>query len=711
MNQSVTKATPTGIAHAAPRLPEAQVEATLLSPPQVQGNQVAAGPEQPAISHGEPLRLPADAPIVLADILARAARHTADHGITYIQADGATNTQSYGDLLDEAERILAGLRRLDLQPQDKVIFQLARNDDFIPALWACLLGGFVPIPLAVASTYQVGHSAASKLHNAWELLDQPRVLTSATLAPAIREWAQQARLAALTVSVIEELRQSEPDPTWHASQADDLALLLLTSGSTGMPKAVMQSHRALLCQIAGTIQMYHYTSDEVTLNWLPLDHVGGLIFFHLRDLYLCCRQIHAPTTLVLEQPLLWLDWIDRYRATITWAPNFAYALINAREDAIVRRHWDLASLRVCLNGAEVIVAAVARRFLTLLAPHGLPATAMHPAWGMAETCSGVIFSQYFRLQTTTDDDPFVAVGTPLPGLSIRIVDDQNQVAAAGSIGRLQIKGLSVTSGYYQNPALNQEVFTADGWFNTGDLGVIRNGSLTLTGREKDVIIINGVNYYSHEIEKVVEEIAGVEVSYTAAVAVRDGDSNTDKLAIVFHPTANDERGLADLLGAIRSRVVRQVGINPSYLLPVAKEAIPKTSLGKIQRSQLVKQFAAGEFAVLVAQIALAHQQRRGVVIAPRNAVEAEMAGIWQELLAVAQVSMDDNFFELGGKSLLVTQLISRIRSSFQVELPLPTLFDTPTIAGLADHIQASRAAQAMQMSADPLDGEREEGLL
>lgn len=125
---------------------------------------------------------------------------------------------------------------------------------------------------------------------------------------------------------------------------------------------------------------------------------------------------------------------------------------------------------------------------------------------MAEVSSGITYNDNFSLESTTDDDSFVTVGLPIPGVSLKIVDNQNQIVAEGEIGSLQVKGLTVTSGYYQNPTANQEAFTADGWFNTGDLGFLKNGCLTITGRQKDVIIINGLNYYSHEMESVVEEL-------------------------------------------------------------------------------------------------------------------------------------------------------------------------------------------------------------
>ena len=187
-----------------------------------------------------------------------------------------------------------------------------------------------------------------------------------------------------------------------------------------------------------------------------------------------------------------------------------------------------------------IVAKTARRFLQLLAPHGLAQRAMYPSWGMAEVSSGVTFSDKFSLNSTTDDDLFVEVGRPIPGVSLRIVDHQNQLVEEEEIGALQVKGLTVTSGYYQNPEANQQAFTEDGWFNTGDLGFLKDERLTITGRQKDVIIIYGNNYYSHDIEAAVEEVEGVEVTYSAACAVRESESNTDKLAMFFNTNNHDE---------------------------------------------------------------------------------------------------------------------------------------------------------------------------
>src|SRR6185295_10209527 len=148
---------------------------------------------------------------------------------------------------------------------------------------------------------------------------------------------------------------------------------------------------------------------------------------------------------------------------------------------------------------------------------------------------------------------------------------------------------SITTGYYEDSQLNADVFTPDGWFDTGDRGFLKHGRLTITGREKDVIIINGSNIHSHEIEAVVEEIPGLEISCTAACAVREAGRDTDQLAIFFSAAGADHARLRDLLSDIRQRITREFGVNPAFLVPVARELIPKTEIGKIQRAQLRQQ--------------------------------------------------------------------------------------------------------------------------
>jgi hypothetical protein len=248
---------------------------------------------------------------------------------------------------------------------------------------------------------------------------------------------------------------------------------------------------------------------------------------------------------------------------------------------------------------------------------------MRPAFGMAEMGSGITYYQPTEQQPllfhTVDKSSlnsslkrvhpehpngatFTDLGLPIPGISIRIVNADNFLLPEETIGHLQVKGDAVSPGYYKNPEANQDAFLKDGWFKTGDLAFISNGHLVITGRSKETIIINGVNYYSHEIENVVETIEELEVSYTAACAVYDPRNSTDQLALFFSAETFDHQHLAELLKKIRRKVINSFGVNPEYLIPLNKTEIPKTSIGKIQRSQLTKRFTNGEFNSILKEI-------------------------------------------------------------------------------------------------------------
>jgi acyl-CoA synthetase (AMP-forming)/AMP-acid ligase II/NAD(P)-dependent dehydrogenase (short-subunit alcohol dehydrogenase family) len=548
----------------------------------------------PAMSDGGSLELADDAPRLLADTLMRAARSEAPNGIVYVEANGVETCQTYGSLLHEARSVLSGLRASGIRPGEPVVLQLARHRDFIPAFWGSVLGGFVPVPLAPAASNDKMSASLQGLAAVWEALGRPAIVVDARSYDGVLAATSRAQLDGIRVLVVDHLR-GEPDLSPVTANPDDLALLMLTSGSTGTPKPVRLTHRNLLLRSAGSRQLNGFSTADVTLNWMPLDHVAGLIYFHLRDVYLACRQVHVPTETVLQDPLRWLDLLERHKANVTFAPNFAYGLVNDHAARLAARHMDLSSVHSILNGAEAIVARTARRFMTLLAPHGLRASAMKPAWGMSETSSGVTYGDRFSLATVSDDDPFVEVGRPIPGVAIRIVDGDGAVVTEGAVGRLQISGATMTSGYYGNEEATSSAFTADGWFNTGDLGFILDGRLTITGREKDVVIVNSVNYYCHAIESVVETLEDVEPSYTAACAVRRASADTDSLAIFFHPRDPHAGALGATLKRIRTEVGSKIGVAPEFVVPVDREAIPKTSLGKIQRSELGRRLTAGEF--------------------------------------------------------------------------------------------------------------------
>ncbi|MRN56074.1 amino acid adenylation domain-containing protein [Paenibacillus sp. LC-T2] len=571
-----------------------------------------------ALAYGGDLEERSDWPCTLPEALRRSVLESPDKGILYVRDGQPDELQTYPVLLADAERILGGMRAAGLQPHDVVILQFADNRKFISALWACFLGGIIPTPIAVAPVYSEMNGAVRKLQSSWELLEHPAILTDQDTEPALRNLSQLWNTSELWILTSESLGNHDRDSDWYESSPEDPVLNLLSSGSTGMPKCIQHRHRSLLARMKATAVFNDFSKEEVSLNWMPLDHVGGVVMFHIRDVFLGCQQIKPHIDSFIANPLIWLDWADKYKATLTWAPNFAFALVNERGREIGEGQWDLSSLRYIMNAGEAVVARVAQRFLRLLQPHGLSDTAMVPAYGMSETSSAVTQNKSFRsegtqgirivdkttlsggLKEVDDSHPnkiaFTEVGGPIPTVSIRIADNLNHVLRENQIGRLQVKGPTIMDGYYRNPEANEEAFVGEGWFNTGDLAFLHQGVLCITGREKDVIIINGANYHNYEIEAVVEEIPGVEVTFSAAYGIFDPESGSDRLAIFFVSSEGSLEEQMPVVQAIRQTIVRRIGIQPQVILPVGKSVFPKTNSGKIQRAELGKRYLSGEFA-------------------------------------------------------------------------------------------------------------------
>ncbi len=528
----------------------------------------------------------------LAEVLENAAAKHPENGIMHINCRGEVHKQSYPDLLTNARKICAGLYAQGISPAQQVIFQINDNKKFIEAFWACQLGGFVPVPLTIAPAYNHASNDLEKLQKTSEMLGDAIVLADGGTHEAITN-SKLLTIAAMRIVNLDTLASNNTNIKTRCGD-NPLALLLLTSGSTGTPKIVQQSHAALIQRASSVQQLHTFNAEEVSLNWMPLEHVGGIVMFHLRDVLAGMNQIHVKTEYILQNPLRWLDCLSEYKVNITWAPNFAYALVN-ESLGNNKGTWDLRSLRFILNGGESIVAATARRFIKLLHEYGLELNAMYPAWGMSETCSGVTFNSRFSLQSSNDDDVFVSVGEPIPGFSVRITDEANNILGVGSKGKLQVKGYCVTAGYLNNDKANAESFTADGWFDTGDLAYLHDGGLVVAGRDKDVIISNGINYYSHEIEAQIDKVENITVSYTAACAIRNRHNNTDDLAIFFHTEVNDDNDIKKILQEIVKKSAELCGLKAKYLIRLEKADVPKTSIGKIQRQLLIKQLYAGKY--------------------------------------------------------------------------------------------------------------------
>lgn len=578
-----------------------------------------------AYSDGGPLELPAGAPTTFTEAIHRTAARYPERGITYIRSDGSKLFQSYPILLSEAKCILTGLQRMGLRPGDRVILQLEALQDHFASFWACVLGGITPVTVAVAPSYAEQNGIVSKLYNTWKLLDRPVVITNSNLLEPISGLTGLLNMAELRVLSVDELKANPPSDEIHPSEPDDLLFFQLTSGSTGVPKCIQERHRSVICHIHGSQQFNGYTPDNVSLNWLPVDHVVPILTVHLKDLYLGCAQVHVRTDIVLSQPLTWLDLLEEHSVTHTWAPNFGFKLLTDHLRSNPGRRWDLSSIEFFMNAGEQVTLSVVREFLDLVRPFGVPSQALQPSFGMAEACTCMTYRNDFTVGTgvhrilkssiagdLVEAEPgevgvvdFVDLGPPIPGVQIRITDSYNSPVREGVIGRFQIKGGVITPGYLNNEKANQEAFVGDGWFNSGDIGFILNGCLTLTGREKEMIIVRGANFYCYEIEDIVNTVPGVEPTFVGASAVEDPSTGTEGLAIFYVPNVATLRETVGVVKAIRARVTAALGISPSFVIPLQRTEFPKTTSGKIQRTQMKTSLLNGQYSDILKELDIA----------------------------------------------------------------------------------------------------------
>jgi acyl-CoA synthetase (AMP-forming)/AMP-acid ligase II/acyl carrier protein len=642
-----------------------------------------------ALVEGGPLAT--DEGETLVSAMRRTAREQPRKGVRFINRNGEEVFYNYPALQDRAARTLSGLNAHGLGQGSKVILQLDTLPAHYTAFWGCLLGGIVPVTIAIAPTYKERNGVVNKLYNTWSLLGGPSIITTERLREALEGLASYLPIEPLKILTLEEMLRSSPATNIHEAAPTDVAFIQLSSGSTGLPKCIQETHRGVISHIRSSSTFNGYTCDDVTLNWLPVDHVVPLLTFHLKDVYLGCDQIHAPAETVLAEPLRWLDWLEKYRVTHTWSPNFGFKLVSERLRSAPGRSRDLSTVKFFMNAGEQVTVPVVRDFLRGMEPYGVREGAMQPAFGMAETATCMTYANHFSLSTSVrrvlksslsgvlqparesgaDAVEFVSLGTVAPGVSIRIAGPDESLLPENVIGRLQIKGPVVTPGYFNNDEANHEAFVGAGWFNSGDLGFISNGELFLTGREKETIIIRGAKFYCYEIEDVVNGMIGVEPTFVASCGIGDPATGTEKLAIFF-----SSQGITDeiqLAQAIRSRVTAQLGVAPGAVIPLPKDQFPKTTSGKIQRTQLKHSFEAGGFHEIQRQVE-SNPTTSGRA-APQNEIEQKLEEIWREVLGVAPSGSGATLFDLGGDSLKAAQILSRVQERWHIEFPLSLLFE------------------------------------
>jgi acyl-CoA synthetase (AMP-forming)/AMP-acid ligase II/acyl carrier protein len=633
--------------------------------------------------------------------------------LTYLEAENDAREVSFEELYERALGILYHLQRLGARRGDKLILFLGNNEQFIDVFWAAILGGIIPVPVALGISDEHRH----KLLRIARRLGKPFLYTERRSLERIGAFAAQAGEQAIfdalrdRTFLVDNLDDISRPGSVQPVSAGDIAFIQFSSGSTSDPKGVVLTHGNILANIYGATEAAGFNENDVSLSWMPLTHDMGLIGFHL---VMFANRVHAhlmPTELFIRRPLLWLQLASRVRATILCSPNFGYKhYLKVLGDRPVEG-LDLSAVRFIFNGAEPISVELCNEFLTRLAPAKLARTAMFPVYGLAEASLAVSFPEVGApLRTITlnrhqmnagstvqpvaptdrDAVQLVSEGRPIPYCQVRIADDEDRELPSDRIGHVQMRGENVTGGYYEDPAANAAAFTADGWLRTGDLGLFHQKELYISGRAKEIIFVNGQNYYPHDLEEIAQRVPGLELGKVVAAGVRPRGTEIEQLMVfVLHRGA-----LEDFVPLARqvSRVINeQTGLEVAEVVPVKR--IPKTTSGKIQRHLLEESYLDGELDAELRELAALRAAQQGPEVGSRTAIEDKLKTICDTALEGKRVDVHDNLFEIGASSLKLIEIHEQIDREYPGKVDLTELFDFPTIAELAQHLQ-SKLAQA-----------------
>ena len=540
----------------------------------------------------------------------------ADRAIVYHSGESESRRVTYGALHERALGILYHLQQLGAKPGDKLILLLNNNEQFIDAFWAAVLGGIVPVPVAIGISDEHRHKLlriARKLGQPFVYSDRKTLDRIGTFADQSGDPAEAVTHAALLkrAFLAEDLKSVAQQGKPHPSQPDDIAFIQFSSGSTSDPKGVVLTHANLIANWIGSTQVAGFNEQDISLSWMPLTHDMGLIGFHLIMFANRVSMHLMPTELFVRRPLLWLNIATQQRATILCSPNFGYRhylkVLGERSPG----NLDLSAVRLIFNGAEPISVELCEEFLARLAGLGLKRNAMFPVYGLAEASLAVSFPPLGRaLQSiqlnrhrlvvgekaevvtlaSRDALGLVSVGTAIPQCELRIAGDDDSTLPEGYIGHIQIRGANVTAGYFEEPQVNAETFTTDGWLRTGDLGLALNGETYITGRAKEILFVNGQNYYPHDLEAIAQHAPDMELGKIVVAGVRPPGAETDQLT-VFVLYRGDLAQFPVLSAQITRLINEQSGLEVTEVVPVKR--IPKTTSGKIQRNLARQLWLAG----------------------------------------------------------------------------------------------------------------------
>ncbi|NLV16115.1 MAG: AMP-binding protein [Syntrophomonadaceae bacterium] len=616
---------------------------------------------------------------------------------------------SYREAYDNARRIAADLQEKGIKKGDRVIVFATQTSDNVYSLYGALMAGavfvLVPPPIDEPKVQRFSNILASS--GAKFILCNTPLFRAAKTNPVLRFIHD-----AVTVINVEEI-DTEP-AAWvkGGMNPDDLAYLQYSSGSTSVPKGIMISQRNVMHNMASLAGFFKDEPFETAVSWVPFFHNIGLVAFLFFNVFYHFRSVIMSPQAFMEKPVRWLEAISEFKAYTTAGPNSAYALCAkiAKEEDLKR--IDLSSLKCALNGSEPIDSQSLKMFSLKFGPSGFDSLAFCPAYGLAESTMFVAgnnrkipvrevgyaqFQKNLLAEDIADDGrkkEIISVGKVFNHSKVAVVDpDSGRVCSENEIGEIWLQSESVADGYWDMPEENGKTFRgilADHpgfYLRTGDLGAVSGGELYITGRCKELIIINGHNIYPQDIERnIKEDIKDMAPCAMSVFPVRI----QGKERVVIGIEANTE-GLdtQSLIEEIRNSVHRHFEVSPFEVFFVREGGLPRTDNGKIQMFKVKENYESKRlFTMPDALLEPENVETAKAKSEITDEVELKIKKIFGQIIETGEgITAEDSFFSLGGDSLDTVHLLSSLEEEFEVTLILKDVVEKPTIRGIAEHIK------------------------
>ena len=532
-------------------------------------------------------------------------QHPQQTAITLLAANQEDDAITYEQLLQRSSAYAQQLASQGVKPGDVVIIILQHSDDLVYAYWGTILLGAIPSIMPFLTEKLLSDRYRTDLKALIAHTQPVGIITYQAFEEEVRNAVPDGQ--SVEMLVCEDVDMSKDMPIDQVSglqrDADEVVLLQHSSGTTGLQKGVALSHRAVLRQLDVYGEALHLTDDDVIVSWLPLYHDMGLIACFIMPVL---KGVHT----VLMSPFEWVRApyrlilaIDKFKGTLVWLPNFAYAFCAQK---IRDRHIEgcrLDSLRAVINCSEPTRLESHRKFAERFAEYGLHPQALLTSYAMAENVFAVtqatlgedvpyqvvdskLFAEQHKALAPTSEETamtFLSAGPLLPNVQVKILSPEKEELPERHVGEIAIHSDCMLTGYYNRPELTEQAFH-EGYFLTGDFGYMSEGYLYVSGRKKDLIIVGGKNIYPQDIEELVNEIEGVHPGRVCAFGIFNERAGTEDVVVVAEVDTTDPDEQTAISDNIRKHVTKESAVALRHVHVVNGQWLSKTSSGKISRS-------------------------------------------------------------------------------------------------------------------------------